>query len=131
MIELNVTNIVCTFNPRRYAASILEAGPNAGPDTWQAAIDDGPGLLKLSREELREVYRLALEIMDGEDPRKWTVRQCKAFLLQYIALEWRECFWCNGVPDDGAWAEYQKRADDGVSPSSFFRTESGEIYFNF
>ncbi len=130
-MEIDITRFIQVCSMRDFSASVAEIGSNAGPATWQAAVEESeefdflpnPDMLQEFREWLKPWGGWTEDEIDAMSP-----RHLKALCLQWIAGDWRECFDCS--PDSADWSDYETRASEGNCPSSFFRTDDGLIFWD-
>lgn len=125
-MEINITSLLAE-DMFQYSHSRHEGGDNAGPNTWQAALD-GPRPLLNTPEEFqaaRDFFKstggwTSFEIAT------WTENEVQALLLQFIAGDVREMGF-DSLDDIGPedWETYE--ADESMCHRLF---KSGEgIYF--
>ena len=54
----------------------------------------------------------------------------RALCVQWIASDWRECFEWPEHADGPDWAFYESMACEGTCPSSFYRDDTGRIFWD-
>lgn len=88
MIDINISRFIREAAPMDYSASVAEIGPNAGRDTWQAAMEDAPDYLLLGDEEQREEFRKHMKgfgAWSAEEIAAWSNTELNALLMQLIS----------------------------------------------
>ena len=90
-MEINITHLLETYL-FPFSHSRAEGGENAGPNTWNAALN-GPRPLLNTPEEF-EAFRDFAESTGGwdeEEVTSWDENECQALFLQFISGDVREC----------------------------------------
>lgn len=142
-MEINITPLL-EEDMFPFSHSAAEGGPNAGPNSWRAALA-GPRPLLNSPEEF-EAFRdhvRSFGAWDDEEIAAWSDNECQALFLQLIAGDCRQCprklepgeERSRSRPqradslDEIDWAAYESEASAGRIPSNLFRSDSGEIFY--
>lgn len=126
-MELKITRLFKTINPKSYASSQAELGPDAGRITWNNAIDAAPALLKTSID-LRAFrdYMHGFGAWPDAEIKAWSKRECNALLLQLISGDMREADLDTKAPD---WVKYQADSEAGQISGRLFCGTDGEVYY--
>ena len=126
-MELKITSLFKTINPKCYSASRAELGPDAGAITWNNAIDAAPRLLK-TKDQLQEFaqYMHGFGAWGEAEIKAWSVRECNALLLQLISGDIREADLDTMAPD---WIKYQADSEAGRISGRLFCGTDSEIYY--
>lgn len=126
-MELKITRLFKTINPKYYSASHAELGQDAGAITWNNAIDAAPALLKTSND-LREFrdYMNGFGAWSDAEIKAWSKRECNALLLQLISGDMREADLDTKAPD---WVKYQADSEAGRIGGNMYPGIDGEIYY--
>ena len=126
-MELKITRLFKTINPRYYSASCAEIGQDAGAVTWQNAIDAAPRLLN-TKEKLQAFAQHIRGFGAWSDAEigKMSVKHCNALLLQMIAGDIREAGLNTKSPD---WTKYQEESEAGQISGRMFEGTDGQIYY--
>jgi len=92
-MDINITRFYREAAPMDYSASVAEIGQDAGPSTWQAALDDAPDYNMLDTDEKREAF---CEYVSGfgawtdDEIAAWTDCEVNALFIQFISGDMRE-----------------------------------------
>lgn len=126
-MEINITRLFKTINPKYYSASRAELGPDAGAITWNNAIDAAPRLLK-SKDQLQAFaqYVYGFGAWSEAEIKAWSVKDCNALLLQLISGDIREADLDTLAPD---WIKYQADSEAGRISGRLFCGIDGDIYY--
>lgn len=143
-MEINITSLL-EEDLFPFSHSAAEGGPNAGRNTWQAALD-GPRPLLNTPEEFaafRDHVR-GFGAWDDEEIDGWSENECQALFLQMISGDCRECprklepgetsdpqrpARASSL-DEIDWEAYEIEAESGHVSGNFFRTNAGEIFYS-
>lgn len=131
MTDINVTAFVQRECMRDYSASVAEIGADAGKATWSASVEAVTDWDFLPSADMLQEFREWLKPCGGWDDDEigaMSDDHLRALCLQWVASDWRECFDWN--PPDDTWEAYEQRAQDGTSPSSFWRDSDGQIFWS-
>lgn len=130
-MDIDVTDLLKKANMRDYSASVAEAGPTAGADTWKAAVEDYPDYPLLDTDEKRTAFRAYLEpfgAWDAAEVAAMTDAELNALCIQMVASEFRD-----GNLDKHAtardWRRYTQLADKGQVAGCLFKS-GALIYFS-
>lgn len=90
-MEINITSLLET-DMYDFSHSAAEGGENAGPNTWNAALN-GPRPLLQTEEEREAFHEFISETgaWSAEERAHWTDNEEDALFLQFIAGDVREC----------------------------------------
>ena len=115
-MELDITEFFNSCDPRQYSASIAEIGEDAGPITWQNAIDRDANLLDTEeKQDAFKSYARGFGAWDDEEIAAWSVGELNALLIQFISGDMRE---------DGLHANMEDEEWNALDPE----TSRGSIY---
>lgn len=130
-MEIDITNFFNNADAFQFSHSQAEGGKTAGPDTWNAAKREGSESPLLKTED--QIAALRLYVCDfgawsAEEIAAWDATECNALFIQIISGDMREAGLDN-EPDDEAWAEYERRSEEGNCSSNIFRS-SDRVYYS-
>lgn len=129
-MEINITRFFNEANPRKYSASRMELGDNAGLITWNNAVNDSPGYMFITaenREEFESHFR-AYGAWSEEEIAAWSDQELNALFLQDVSAEIREF---NDMAE-GDWQEWDALFHAGTCSGRLYGgglSVDGEIYF--
>lgn len=92
MMEINITRFYNEAAPMDYSASVAEIGPDAGPSTWRAALDDAPDYNMLDTDDKREAFRTYVKSFgawEDEEIAAWTDLDLNALFIQMVSGDMR------------------------------------------
>lgn len=90
-MEINITSLLAT-DMFEFAHSRAEGGENAGPNTWNAALNGPRPLLNTPEEfEAFRGYVGEFGAWTEEEISAWDENECQALFLQFVAGDVREC----------------------------------------
>lgn len=126
-MEVNITRLFKTINPKYYSASVAELGNDAGSITWQNSLDAAPRLLK-SKDQLSEFreYMQGFGAWSESEIKAWSVKECNALLLQLIAGDIREAGLDTKNPD---WQQYQADSESGRISGNIYAADNGQVFY--
>lgn len=92
-MEIDITEFFNSAEPYEFSASCAERGPNAGPETWRNALEEGartpllttPDQLDALRDHVRGYGAWEREEIDA-----WSPTECNALFIQLISGDIRE-----------------------------------------
>lgn len=134
---IDITSVVLDVDTWPLSGSVSTHGPNAGPRTWAASMEEATRTVLLDTPEkldaLRD-YMRGLGAWDDDEIDAWDAQHCNAMFLQSISLDMREMGmddveWSDEEEARAAWAEIEKRQEAGEIPSNIFRGDDGRFYF--
>lgn len=133
MCDLDVTEIVSSFDPFAYSASRFEMGDDAGRVTWNNAKRDALEMLGESFDrEAFDAYFSGFGAWDDDELAAHTDEEAAALMLQFIAGDWREAAGCIEEEEEGNaawWAEYERLASVGIISGRFGRGDDGRVWY--
>lgn len=128
--EIDITRLVSAIEPRDYAASVAEFGPDAGRITWEAACDDALDLFGLHFDrETFDAFFAGFGAWSEDELAAHTDAESAALMLQFIAGDIRE------APDTFApfsaewWQQYEEAAEQGKVSGRIGRGIDGRVYY--
>ena len=130
MMDIDVTDFLASTDCGLLSGSVTELGPNAGRITWANSINATKKFNPLPDADALQEFRDWLKPWGGwseEEIAAMSDDHLRALCAQWIASDWRECFDCD--PDGADWSEYEIRASEGNCPSSFYRDDTGRIFW--
>ena len=131
-MDMLITSLVRDIAPRDYQASIAEIGPDAGPRTWAAALEDAPELLRQvhDRDAFHAVFR-EFGAWDDDDLAAHTEADDMALMLQFIAGDLRDVEHIDAEPfTDEWWTEFERECERGNASGRLGRgVEPGTVYY--
>jgi hypothetical protein len=92
-MEIDITEFFNSADPFEFSHSRSEGGPNAGPETWQAALREGAESPILTTPEQLDALRGHLRgygAWSREEVAAWSPAECNALLVQLISGDIRE-----------------------------------------
>lgn len=129
-MEINITSLA-NLNAFNLSRSQAEAGPNAGPQSWQNAKEQAEETPLLDTPEKLQAFRDWLKpfgAWDAEEIAAMSDNDLNALFLQWVAGNTREAG-ANTLAEMD-WLEYEKQAEAGQISSEIFKGDDGEIYFS-
>ena len=127
-MELNITKLVQETTAKDYSASIAELGNDAGPITWNAAVNDASDYFNMTDEELEKLreYFTGFGGWANEEIKAWDTGQLYALLLQFISGDIRE--FSDEPMDTWNWSDYEREARRGTNSGRLFKSENEYFY---
>lgn len=129
-MELDITDFFNSCVPRQYSASVAELGNDAGPITWQNALDRSEEDNLLDTEEKREAFKAYVRgfvAWDDEEIAAWSHEELNALLIQFIS---------GGMREDGLHANMEDEEWNALDPENSIGriyggplTVDGRVYF--
>lgn len=113
--------------PMDFSASVMEIGHNAGPDTWQAAIEESADLVLLDTpEKIQALKDYSISAgMEQEEIQAMSDIESNALFIQWISGDIREANeYLEQSPID--WAGYEA---DKNTCGRMFKGIDNEIYY--
>ena len=134
MNEVNITELFnYGFRPSDYSTSQAEAGFNAGPFSWRAAMDrvEEPPFPLIDDTNIDQFkkYLATFGAWSDEEIGSWIDEEVNALFLQLVAGDVRDAF-PDGVMGDKAWKKYAAAASVGKVNSNLFRSDNGDIFYS-
>ena len=130
-MEINITRFFNNAAPMDYSASVAEIGTNAGPDTWNAAMDDADDWSMLDDADKLDAMHAWAKSSGGWDESEiaaWSDQEINALFIQLVAGDMREADLMANMTD-GDWAMYEECAAIGECAGRIFKGEGGQVYF--
>lgn len=130
-MDINITGFFYGAAPRDYSKSQMEAGPTAGPDGWNAAVEDasdyGPMLSTPDQLEAMREHVRGFGAWDDEEIDTYSHQMLNALLIQCIASDMRD--YCDDV-EQWDWSEYEAGCEAGTYSGNIARgVEPGTVYY--
>jgi len=136
-MEIDITDFVLNVDTWPLSGSVATHGPDAGPRTWAASLEEAKRTVLLDTPEkldaLRD-YMRGFGAWDDAEIDALSPDECNALFFQYIACDMGE-MGMDGVdmsePLDAAafWEEAEPRMGRGEIPSNIYPSADGRIYF--
>ncbi len=151
-MEINLSPLL-TKSLFEFSHSPAEGGPDAGKNTWKAALS-GPRPLLNTPEEFEAFRDHVREFgaWDAEEIAAWDENECQALFLQMVSGDVRECpATLDGVSfesrseayQDAAlprppradsieeidWLEYESQTSDGKISGHLSRSGDGQVFY--
>jgi hypothetical protein len=130
-MEIDITTFFSEAEPWNFSASVAERGRNAGPETWNNAMEEGAKSPLLTTPEQIEALRDHVQgfgAWEREEIAAWTPVECNALFIQLVSGDMREGNLDND-PDDSDWADYERRAEAGNCRGRIWRGDDSKIYY--
>jgi hypothetical protein len=92
-MEIDITTFFENADPFEFSHSQLEGGPNAGPETWAAALREGAESPILGTSEQLDALRGHMRgygAWSDEEIAAWSPAECNAMLIQLVSGDMRE-----------------------------------------
>lgn len=131
-MEINITEFVKNSDPFDFSASIMERGKNAGPETWNNAVEEAKTSSLLTTEEQLEALRDYVKEFGAwseEQIAAWSDDECNALFIQLISGDMREAGLDSCDLEEFDWAEYERRSQAGQISGNIFKSDDGLIYY--
>ena len=124
-MEINVNVLLTDLEPSELSASRAERGDNAGPETWNnamnAAKEHAPIVASNQRDGVRK-WAGEFGAWEKEEIDAWDAQELDALVLQYAANDLRELLAL--APGDGVggidWDEAETLAQEGTIGGNLF-----------
>ena len=132
-MDIDVTDFLASTDCSLLSGSVAELGPNAGRITWSNSIEASKEFNPLPDGDALQEFREWLKPWGGWDDAEITAMSdahLRALCLQWIAGDWRECFEWPEHADGPDWEFYETMASEGTCPSSFYRDDTGRIFWD-
>lgn len=133
-MEIKITNLFDGVSnpPALYSNSIANSGcQNIGQITWNNAKANASSFIGEDTREEFEDWVKRFGAWEDEEIAAWSLNECNALLLQFIASEWREIddLYSNEYGEIN-WEEVEVAVKDGQCSGNIFHGIDGEIYFS-
>jgi hypothetical protein len=133
-MELNITRFAKTAELGDISGSIAELGKDAAQYTWANAKREAESNQLIDEESRDEFESWAKDFgaWEEEEIAAWSLDECNALLLQYIAGDLREIeSLCYSDDDEFSidWTEYEKLAERGTIGGNIYKRDDGQLYF--
>jgi hypothetical protein len=122
-MEIDITSFFENADPFEFSHSIAEDGPNAGPETWQAALKEGAETPLLTTPEQLDALRDHMRgygAWEDDEIDAWSPAECNAMFIQLISGDIREAGLEGQEIDEIDMKEYEKFCED----------QGGSLYFS-
>jgi hypothetical protein len=132
-MEIDVTDFLASTDCSMLSGSVAELGTDAGRITWQNSIDTVKEFNPLPDDAALQEFRDWLRPWGGwsdDEIAAMSDEHLRALCAQWIASDWRECFEWPEHADGPDWAFYESMACEGTCPSSFYRDDTGRIFWD-
>ena len=129
-MQIDITEWIASIDPGMLSGSVAELGTSAGRITWQNSCDAVADFNPLPDADALQEFRDWIKpwgAWDDDEIAAMSDDHLRALCLQWIAGDWRECF--DYATDNLDWQDYQKRAESGSCPSSFYESD-GRIFWD-
>lgn len=120
-MEIDVTRFVARYDMWDFAHSMMEGGPTAGADTWRAALECPVRIVTRKNRDTFESWAAEFGAWDREEIAGWTLRECNALALQFIAGDVRTI---ETLRERG---DYDR--ENGCAPGNTYQGDNGRWYF--
>lgn len=130
-MEINITRFFKQANSHDYSGSIATHGPNAGPDTWNAALSDfqvHPLINSNSKRAALRTYLAGFGAWGDSEIKAWGNAELNAIFLQLVSGDINESGLDVSAPD---WAQYQADSQAGQISGAMFLADDGNVYYSF
>ncbi len=110
-MEIDITEFFNSAEPYEFSASRAERGPNAGPETWRNALEEGERAPLLTTPDQLDALRDHMRgygAWDREEIDAWSPAKCNAMFIQLISGDMREAGIDGLRVEDVDLAEYEK-----------------------
>lgn len=135
MHEIDITDFWLELCASDYSASVAEIGQSAGPDTWQASIENATEYPILTDSDALQAMRdhaLSSGGWDEDEVSKWSDTELRALALQWLSGDIREAFMLSfgQRPDPADWPDVMARAENGQCSGSIGPGDNGRVYWS-
>lgn len=132
-MEIDITSFFENADPFEFSHSRAEGGPNAGPETWQAALREGAETPLLTTPEQLDALRDHVRgygAWEAAEIAAWSPAECNALFIQLISGHIRESGLDQATTEDSPeWTAYQEGAEEGRWGGSISRSDDGRIWY--
>jgi hypothetical protein len=133
-MEIDITEFARTAETHDLSASVAELGKDAGKITWNNALQEAATtqLIDAEHRDEFESWARAFGAWDGDEIAAWSLDECNALLLQYIAGDLNEleslCY-SSDEPFEINWRKAEKLSERGTISGSIYKGDDGRLYF--
>ena len=127
-MEIDITSFFENVDPFEFSHSIAEGGPNAGPNTWRAALREASESPLLTTPEQLDALRDHMRgtgAWEDDEINAWSPEECNALFIQLISGDMREADLDAEAPD---WEAYERGAERGLFNGYIFHS-ADRIYY--
>ncbi len=137
MAQIDITEFVTYGETWDFTGSVATHGPNAGPNTWNAAKKEAASNPLLKTEEHLQALRDHVQAMGfGHDVQTYDAVQCNALFIQLVSGDLREMGLEDCEVDEFDWIAHSERAQAGEISSNIYKCdldgsiEYGRIFYS-
>jgi hypothetical protein len=133
-MEIDITDFVRTAETHELSASVAEMGENAGKITWNNALREASivQLIDADHRDAFESWAREFGAWERDEIAAWSLDECNALLLQYIAgdLNTLESL-CYSDDDEFCidWDEAERLSQKGTIGGNIFKGVDNRVYF--
>lgn len=131
-MEIDITRFVESCEPFLFSASVAEAGPNAGPNTWRNAVREGEASPLLTTERELEALRAHMRgygAWEKAEIAAWSTAECNALFIQLVSGDMREAGMDDVFLDEFDWEDHRQRCEYGEISGCIYRGDDKRIYY--
>ena len=92
-MEIDITSFFENADPFEFSHSVAEGGPNAGPETWRAALREASESPLLTTHEQLDALRDHMRgygAWEDDEIDAWSPEECNALFIQLVSGDIRE-----------------------------------------
>lgn len=136
MVSIDVTDLFNGDDACQFSASRAERGANAGPETWNNAMEEAGERPLIAAEQVPALKEFFQEFgaWEEEEIAAWTDQEVNALAIQYVSQDIREAHsLCTGRGGRFSWRKYERLSQEGTIGGRLFEWsgEPGKIGFSF
>jgi hypothetical protein len=133
-MEIDITDFVRTAETHDLSASVAELGQDAGKITWRNALQEAATtqLIGAAHRDEFETWAKEFGAWDETEIAAWSLDECNALLLQYIAgdLNTLESLCYSDDDEFGIdWPKADKLSERGTIGGNIYKGDDGRVYF--
>jgi len=131
-MEIDITDFVRTAETHELSASVAELGRDAGKITWRNALQEAATTQLIDAAHRAEFVTWVDEFGADWSIAAWSLDECNALLLQFIAgdLNTLESLCYSDDDEFGIdWTEVEKLSEAGTIGGNIYKGDDGRVYF--
>lgn len=132
MCEIDITEFVTYGETWEFSGSIATHGPDAGPNTWRASLEEAKRTPLLTTEEQLDAMRQWAKetgAWDCAERAAWPPDEINALFIQLVSGDMRDTGLDNVDLEDFDWEAYRAEAEQGQISGNIYRAGDGRIFY--